>query len=476
MRNWDEFYNACMKYLRENHNLKNIRTDCVIDGYKFGLVAQRVRMGTLNVTSDERATLNSLGFDWTVRKVLSFEEIYKQLVKFIEKFGHCDVWEKYITDDGINLGTIVRGIRCGQRKLTPKQKAKLDEIGFAWVSSNKRESIPEEDNKVEGAPEIQQLDSLEDQREQDTFAKKQNDIETRAEVHEKPDEKSQILKSNKISYVFDTSIASEIDTWNILFDEIIGQGDELVLTSIVLFELDNLQKRQPETMQSIGARKLLARVAEDDEHFGVVKIDAPNNILHDGSIIMFCMSKDNMALITADKVMALKARMEKIKTTYIKKSEKSDRYVETGHQNKDLAAKCSTNEESSVSGKGIQKVVKKDETQHSNDRIPGASFLNGQLSIEEFHTEELFIKVFSNVTEYSWGPMALAKNDEVYVISKTDSEKEVILEHYRVIDITPTRNAILINRRRVNLDSWYKLENINYRKFVANYCNIMKRA
>ena len=91
MRNWDEFYNACMKYLRENHNLKNIRTDCVIDGYKFGLVAQRVRMGTLNVTSDERVTLNSLGFDWTVRKVLRFEEIYKQLVKFIEKFGHCFV-------------------------------------------------------------------------------------------------------------------------------------------------------------------------------------------------------------------------------------------------------------------------------------------------------------------------------------------------------------------------------------------------
>lgn len=62
----------------------------------------------------------------------NFERIVELLQIYREKHGNCLVPQKYITEDGINLGLIVRDIRSGKRKTSEEEKAKLNNLGFVW--------------------------------------------------------------------------------------------------------------------------------------------------------------------------------------------------------------------------------------------------------------------------------------------------------------------------------------------------------
>lgn len=486
MKKWNEFYEACLKYLYENETLAGIRKDCKIGKYNFGVVASQVRRGVISLTPEQKAKLDAIGFDWTVQKrnIFDFESIYKMLIEFKEKYGHCLVGNDYITESGVNLGHIVSNIRSGHRRVSLEEKEKLNSIGFAWaILPNERSNIIRSINKIKN---------------------EKIHTSTQKSVIQKEDRRTQNTRfkdDSKFYYVFDTSIASEINAWNKVFDEIIKEGNALILTSVVLFELDKLQNYQPQDRSAYGARKLLVRIVEDDENFEVERIECGNDEIHDDAIIRFCIGKSNVGLITADKVMALKARMEKINTKYIKK-EKLERFCEVDrndgityndstdcNETCDVEPNCSIKDDIQNFDEAVQqsktiiqkeeKIVSKGEnkgTRHSKDVIPGAYFCDGQLMIDEFNTDVFFIKVFSKFAEYSWGPIALSRDDEVFVIIKTDSPKEVIFEHYKVTNITPEKNAVLINRKMINVESWSKLQNTKYRKFVASYSEKLKSA
>ncbi len=66
-----------------------------------------------------------------MRKV-TMDEVIELLKEYKEEFGNCRVKKRYITNNGIGLGSIVYAIRHGERQYTEEEKKKLDEIGFAW--------------------------------------------------------------------------------------------------------------------------------------------------------------------------------------------------------------------------------------------------------------------------------------------------------------------------------------------------------
>ena len=61
-----------------------------------------------------------------------FNEVLRLLEDYKKEYGNCEIRQDYKTTNGIPLGMIVHSIRCGKRKTTPEEKAKLDAIGFVW--------------------------------------------------------------------------------------------------------------------------------------------------------------------------------------------------------------------------------------------------------------------------------------------------------------------------------------------------------
>ena len=68
---------------------------------------------------------------------LSFDEVYQLLVRYVEEHGNSNVPNNYITPEGVGLGTIVKNIRSGKRKISKNERTKLDSIGFVWRARNR---------------------------------------------------------------------------------------------------------------------------------------------------------------------------------------------------------------------------------------------------------------------------------------------------------------------------------------------------
>ncbi|PSW13438.1 hypothetical protein C9J01_11435 [Photobacterium rosenbergii] len=68
---------------------------------------------------------------------LSWEDSYRQLLRFREMKGHLNVWSSYVTRDGFRLGKWVFEQRELQRRsmLPEAQYKALNDIGFNWVDS-----------------------------------------------------------------------------------------------------------------------------------------------------------------------------------------------------------------------------------------------------------------------------------------------------------------------------------------------------
>ena len=161
------------------------------------------------------------------------------------------------------------------RKITPEQRKRLEEIGFPFLNTKIASKGVMENNT------------------------KHNNVE----------------KEGIIFYVIDSSIIPEYSVWNPSFDKIIEKGCKLVIVSPVLRELDEYQ-RQETTSEAYGARRLLARAAEDEINFLVVRIDESEPSLEE-NLLIFCGMQKNCGVITADAIMALKARLEGIPVEYL---------------------------------------------------------------------------------------------------------------------------------------------------------------
>lgn len=224
------------------------------------------------------------------------------------------------------------------------------------------------------------------------------------------------------AYVIDASICGN----TFLMDQISGickQGYKIILTSITISELETLQRVNDTA--GIDARHILAMAAEDEEFYIPVLIDETSKT-PDDCIIKYCAEhKKQVILMTADKIMAIKARMYGVKTKYLKKND-------------------------TVCTLFIAKRIK------------------NQLCISEFNTEYRSIEVISGEMKVSHGICNLKPGDDVYLVTrKTDY---LTFAHYRMISVTDENNCILVNSARI-----YKPEEINdlpneeTKNFVKNF-------
>lgn len=148
---FDEVIDLLKEYQKEHGDLLIPVKYCTIRGVKLGAIVHSIRSGKRKITVEEKGKLDGLGFVWKVNPKISFDEVMKLLEEYKRVHGNLYVHEKYCTANGIKLGSIVHSIRCGKRKTTEDEKAKLDELGFTWkciLSMNEIIELLEEYKKV----------------------------------------------------------------------------------------------------------------------------------------------------------------------------------------------------------------------------------------------------------------------------------------------------------------------------------------
>ena len=74
-------------------------------------------------------------------KVTSFEDVLEMLLRYKNEKGNLMVPVRYMTGDGVSLGTLVQSIRTGKRKLSNEQRQQLEEIGFEWERLFQRQKM-----------------------------------------------------------------------------------------------------------------------------------------------------------------------------------------------------------------------------------------------------------------------------------------------------------------------------------------------
>lgn len=236
-------------------------------------------------------------------------------------------------------------------------------------------------------------------------------------------------------FVIDASISGIKDLKQI-FDEICHKKAKLVLTSVTIRELDQMQKFQD--VDGHAARYILAMAAENNDCFKTVQIDESLPIADD-CIIKYCVdNKERTTLLTADKTMALKARMYGVNTQYFKHKKNTNTTSTHANNSKTLTL------------------------------IP-AKRVGNQLVLPKFHTQNMSIRVYSNGFEYNEGPRNLKVGDDVYII--TQKTTYITFAHYKMCSLKSANNCTLMFSRRVydyssNLTD---IKNKSYRSFLMDF-------
>lgn len=253
---------------------------------------------------------------------------------------------------------------------------------------------------------------------------------------------------NFSGFVIDASI-SGVENIKELLLKICTTDKKIILTSITIRELENLQKSI--TLQGKDARYFLALAAENPKSFVSQLIDETIGI-PDDCIIKYCVdNKDKFILLTSDKTMALKARMYGVEVQYFKKTNKqTNSKVETADTNANLvptSTLASTN---------------------SNIRtLFPAKKIGNKLMLSDFHTSTRSIRIYSDRYVYNNGTRELKIGDNVFIASKKDDC--ITFAHYKMISVEATNNCELIFSRRIYDYSKPDLPKIVYKNFFKDF-------
>ena len=98
---------------------------------------QRDRRKRGVMPDEEFALLNELGLTWQSREVGTWEDRLAEVAAFKTSHGHCDI--PTVFAENPKLGRFVNAMRTQRNRgiLSAERIAKLDAIGFAWVSRRK---------------------------------------------------------------------------------------------------------------------------------------------------------------------------------------------------------------------------------------------------------------------------------------------------------------------------------------------------
>lgn len=140
---WDLMYQYALQYYQQHGNLEipiKYKTD---DGYSLGhwlYVQRKVRAGEMfGILGTERIEkLDAIGMIWENRHEFSWNKYYTAACQYREKYGDLNVNAKYVTKNGIRLGSWICNLRTcmksGNRSLylTDEHICDLNKIGMIW--------------------------------------------------------------------------------------------------------------------------------------------------------------------------------------------------------------------------------------------------------------------------------------------------------------------------------------------------------
>jgi hypothetical protein len=126
---WEEAFEHLTAYVKERQECRVPVQYRSPDGYRLGTWVFKQRQKQDNLSSDRKARLDALGFDWdpiTTQR----EEGFEHLQAFVKEYKHCRVPAQYKSSDGYELGDWVD--RLKQSSVSPEHKARLDALDFDW--------------------------------------------------------------------------------------------------------------------------------------------------------------------------------------------------------------------------------------------------------------------------------------------------------------------------------------------------------
>jgi superfamily II DNA or RNA helicase len=126
---WNEMYEELVKYKEKHgHCIVTIKENEKLSRW---VTFQRVTYKKGNLETSKKSSLDSLGFIWNYAEH-SWNEMYKELVNYRERFGNCLVPPRY--KDNVSLSIWVGTQRTAYRKgiLSTERTERLDKLGFVW--------------------------------------------------------------------------------------------------------------------------------------------------------------------------------------------------------------------------------------------------------------------------------------------------------------------------------------------------------
>lgn len=252
-----------------------------------------------------------------------------------------------------------------------------------------------------------------------------------------------------VGFVLDACMV-KINDFDIFLKRLSLTEAKIILTSITIKELDKLQFFSDNAGQC--ARNLLAIAAKNPDLFLCVQIDE-NVGLPDDCIVAYCRRfRDRVTLLTADKVMTLKARSypNPVKVQYFAYDDSLDELKQDGPRK----FIWSSTETIGNSKSGLRTLIP-------------AKLVNGTLKIFDFQTYAQSICVISDDKWYLTGPQELHIGDDILIA--TQKSAFVTFVHYRLVSLEPKNNCKLIFNKRLAFDELSSVRNPMYQPFLEKF-------
>jgi len=144
---WNRVEDAWKQMYQELVEYHQAYGDCNVPRYysenrqlAIWVYGQRQRNNRGNLDAEKIEKLDELGFSWNPDQDF-WDKMYDALVEYKEKYGHCNVPQKYSSNP--QLATWVSSQRRSMKKdrLSPERIKKLNQLGFDWTPKKATESV-----------------------------------------------------------------------------------------------------------------------------------------------------------------------------------------------------------------------------------------------------------------------------------------------------------------------------------------------
>lgn len=265
-------------------------------------------------------------------------------------------------------------------------------------------------------------------------------------------EEGKKINTNLTRYVLDNSVIGKIALEKFVY-EVIQRDDKIIITSLFLKGLE--ESLREKSLFSDIALDILLKIAQDEEHFEVVKVDEKEMMVDDCILAQCCDTKGKVVLVVGNSLRAAKSRLYEIKYVFLNEEEEF----------KEAIKSLQNIEKSEPKVKEVNK-----EYSVNTEKLYTLSFINqvsGELVISEFKTDNQYICLYTKDAIYDCGRRTLKIGDEILVATK--KLKYINFCHYRVCNLNETENCLQLFHKKIYNINKLKISSSKQRKFLNDF-------